>query len=592
MFRSGLLWKLYAGFAVLILVSAVFVYLLVAQRIEKDSMYETGESLRSETVFLENLAFQPLLQGDSDSLQERVRKIGSETGVRLTIIRQDGKVIADSEEDIPKVDDILNRPEIIAARTSGKGKSIRFSATLNQKMMHYALPVKDGGKILGYARTSIPLTSVDERLEYLRNIVLMGAAASAFVALVLGFFLVRHLILPITDMAVVVGSMAGGNYSRRIPVSRRDEIGALAMAFNRLAESSQERVETTATDRNRLQAILAGIVEGVIAVDDRERVVHMNDAAGRILGVSPEESRNKPVWETVRIKDFCETITRTMRAKRVEKAELRFQASPNERVVEMNASPLTGEDRMVSGAVAVLHDVSELKKLERVRRDFIANVSHELKTPITAVRGLIETVIDDKEMNGNQREQFLEKIKNQSERLSSIVTDLLTLSRIESQAGALEVDLIDLCGVVSTSVNSLLSTAEAGKKSIISELSDKPVKVMGDREALGEVVSNLLVNALKYSPENGEVRIILTCNDRHAVLEVRDNGIGIEPRHLDRIFERFYRVDKARSREVGGTGLGLAIVRHIAIAHGGKVDVESAPGKGSVFRVTLPLAVA
>jgi len=591
MFRSGLLRKLYAGFAVLILLSAVFVYLLVAQRIEKDSMYETGESLRSEAAFLKKLAFQPLLRGGSDSQQELVREIGSKIGVRLTIIRQDGKVIADSEEDITKMDDHLNRPEIIAARTYGKGKSTRFSDTLKQRMMYYALPVKDDGKILGYARTSVRLTAVDERLGYLRNIVLMGAAASAFAALVLGFFLVRHLILPITDMAVVVGSMAGGNYSRRLPVGRRDEIGALAMAFNRLAESSQERVETTAADRNRLQAILAGIVEGVIAVDDRERVVHMNGAAGRIFGVLPEESRNKPVWETVRIRDFCETITRTLREKRVEKAELRFQASPNEKVVEMNASPLTGEDGMVSGVVAVLHDVSELKKLERVRRDFIANVSHELKTPITAVRGLIETVIDDKEMSGNQREQFLGKIKNQSERLSSIVTDLLTLSRIESQAGALDVGLLDLCGVVATSVNSLLSTAEAGKKIIISELSDKPVKVIGDREALGEVVNNLLVNALKYSPENGEVRIILTCNDRHAFLEVRDNGIGIEPRHLDRIFERFYRVDKARSREVGGTGLGLAIVRHIAIAHGGKVDVESAPGKGSVFRVTLPLAV-
>ncbi len=233
--------------------------------------------------------------------------------------------------------------------------------------------------------------------------------------------------------------------------------------------------------------------------------------------------------------------------------------------------------------------MSELHRLEQIRRDFVANVSHELKTPIAAVRGLVETVIDDPKMTDEDRERFLAKIRNQSMRLSSIVTDLLTLSQLESGNGMLETELLDLCEVVRSTVTSLAQTAEARNIRVEVRLPEDPVRLLGDEDALSQVTSNLLDNALKYSPRDAEVWIRLRQENGKAVIEIQDRGVGIEPRDRDRIFERFYRVDKARSRELGGTGLGLSIVKHIVLAHGGAVDVESSPGAGSTFRVFLPV---
>ena len=242
------------------------------------------------------------------------------------------------------------------------------------------------------------------------------------------------------------------------------------------------------------------------------------------------------------------------------------------------------------GAVVVLHDVSRLERLETVRRDFVANASHELKTPITAIRGLVETLIDDKEIAPETQERFLTKIRDQSGRLSAIVTDLLTLSRLEAESGDSRYTPLDLREPVLASAQALTPAAEEKGIVLETQLPDVRVEVAGDNEALGQVVTNLLDNALKYTPKGGKVWVRLTSQSGNAVLEVQDTGIGIEPRDRERIFERFYRVDKARSRELGGTGLGLSIVKHIVLAHNGKVSVDSTPGTGSTFRVSLPLA--
>jgi two-component system phosphate regulon sensor histidine kinase PhoR len=259
-------------------------------------------------------------------------------------------------------------------------------------------------------------------------------------------------------------------------------------------------------------------------------------------------------------------------------------------VVEMHASPLRDGDGHLVGAVVVLHDITELGRLEAVRRDFIGNVSHELKTPITAIRGLVETMIDDREMDQEIRDRFLGRISEQPQRLSTLVTDLLALSRLESEGAPLERSLVDLRDVVATAARGLLSSAEELGVVVEVESPDSPLYIRGDEEILRQVASNLLDNALKYTPAGGRVWLRLHEDRALAVLEVEDTGIGIEPEHQARLFERFYRVDKARSRELGGTGLGLSIVKHVALVHGGDVSVESAPGRGSTFRVTIPLS--
>jgi two-component system phosphate regulon sensor histidine kinase PhoR len=256
----------------------------------------------------------------------------------------------------------------------------------------------------------------------------------------------------------------------------------------------------------------------------------------------------------------------------------------------MHSSPLLDGDGKVTGAIVVLHDVTELHRLENVRKDFVGNVSHELKTPITAVRALAETLMDDSEMDSAVRKRFLGKIREQSFRLSSIVTDLLTLSRLESEGGAIQFSELDLRETVRASVKALQSTGEGRGVQVESDLRDVPIQILGDEEALGQMVTNLLDNALKYTPEGGRVWVQLRAEGQWAIVEVHDTGIGIEPAEQERIFERFYRVDKARSRELGGTGLGLSIVKHIARTHKGDVTVESSLGAGSSFIIRLPLS--
>jgi two-component system phosphate regulon sensor histidine kinase PhoR len=271
-------------------------------------------------------------------------------------------------------------------------------------------------------------------------------------------------------------------------------------------------------------------------------------------------------------------------------AEAHLPTPQKEQVIQLIATPLRAGGGTVEGAILVLHDVSELRKLESIRRDFIANVSHELKTPLAAIRGLVETLIDDPDMDDETHHRFVSKIRDQAERLSNLVVDLLTISRLESDGGGVQLGNVDLREPVAESYRSLAAVAESKGIEISANVPDEPVTIRGDAESLRELVDNLIGNAIKYTPRGGgRVAIRLEVEGTNAVLEVEDNGIGIEPEHQGRIFERFYRVDKARSRQLGGTGLGLSIVKHVALAHGGNVSLRSRPGDGSTFRVQIPL---
>ena len=592
MLRSRFLWKLYAGYVVLILLSAMIVGGLLSQWLERNSLEQIHHSLKARAVLLADLA-DPSPRGSIDpTFQQRVQTMGSEIGTRLTVMAANGVVVADSHENPAEMDNHGTRPEILAARSHGLGTATRFSDTLGTSMMYLALPIQDNGRIAGYVRTSLALSEIDERLSQLRAIIALGAAIAAIVALILGFLVARAFAKPLTSMTIVAESIAHGDYEQRLPTKRKDEIGNLSRAINKMAESSRSRMETITSDRNKLLAILAGMTEGVVAVDENERVVHMNEAAGKILKALPIESLGKPIWDVTRVGQVCQVLTNTLREKRDLQEGLRLPTRSNDLIVEMYTSPLLDGQGDIAGAVVVLHDVSRLQRLETVRRDFVANASHELKTPITAIRGLVETLIDDKEIAPERQERFLAKIRDQSSRLSAIVTDLLTLSRLEAATDDSGYAPLDLREPVLASAQTLASAAEEKEIALETQVPETPVKVAGDEEALGQVITNLLDNALKYTPTGGKVGVHLTSEGGNAVVEVQDSGIGIEPKDRDRIFERFYRVDKARSRELGGTGLGLSIVKHIVLAHNGQVSVDSTPGVGSAFRISLPLTDA
>ena len=589
MIRSRFSWKLIAGLLLPIFLSTAVVGGLALRSIGEDSREEIRRSLAAQAALLRKVAAPRLGQPHQAALKQEVRSLGEEVGTRLTIIDAQGLVLADSQEDPSRMDNHGNRPEILSVRSHGSGIATRYSNRLGVTMTYLALPIEDNGRLLGYARASLPLSDINRRLTRLGTVVALGAALAILCAVVLGVALARHFAKPVAAMTAVAEGMARGDYSLRLPATRADELGELARALNRTAENSRNRMETIITDRNKLLSLLKGMVEGVVAVDREERVLQMNSAAGEILGASPESSVSKPIWEVTRVRQVCDTLSRTLRSKRDVRDELRLATRSQDQVVEMLASPLLDGEGKLAGAVVVLHDVSNLHRLQTVRRDFVANASHELKTPIAAIRALVETLIEDRSMPSPDRERFLDKIWNQSMRLSSLVTDRLTLSRLESSPGGPELRPINLRQPFRAAVQALLPTGEERGIAVHAEIPTDPVQVLGDAEALGQLTTNLLDNALKYTGRGGQVWARLKTENGRALIEVQDTGMGIAPQDQARVFERFYRVDKARSRELGGTGLGLSIVKHVAANHHGDVLVESTPGIGSTFRASFPV---
>lgn len=588
MYRSRFIWKLYAGYVFLILFTALVVGFFVTRIIVGQSLEETERNLRAKASFLRQISRNSFAGEGLAGLQDRVRELGSETGTRLTVIREDGTVLADSEADPARMNDHGTRPEVLEARRTGEGRSTRYSDTIRMNMMYLALPVTGGDGLAGFVRASLPLTDVSKRLAEVRNAVILTVVLASAAALLLGLLFARRVTEPLTSMTRAAMAIAEGESRHEFEVRSNDEIGTLGRAFNVMIDQLRQRMETIALDRNKVLAILSSMVEGVVAIDREEKVLHLNSAAARILDVERESSIGRAVGDVTTIRQVREILARTMGEVREVTLETKLYLPTGKRKIEMKAAPLRDRDDELAGAVLVLHDVTELRRLEAVRRDFIANISHELKTPVTAIRGLVETLIDDEGMHPKTQIDFLTRIKDQSLRLSRLITDLLTVSRAESREWAPERERVDLRETARKSMKGLRPVGEG--KGIVMEIDfpGEPVVAFGDAEGLRQVIENLVDNAVKYTPSGGRVRLGLRAEERFGVVEVEDTGIGIDPKLHSRIFERFYRVDKARSRELGGTGLGLAIVKHLVLAHGGTIEVESLPGRGSTFRVRIP----
>lgn len=561
---------------------------LVTKGIEQDTIHEIQGELKSEALMFRAIVAQWKKSGDGD-LQDWIMQIGSEVNTRLTLIDKSGRVLADSHENPSVMDNHMDRLEIATAKDRGEGTSSRYSQTIGRQMIYYAIPIVDKGKISGYARTSTSLENLDNELSRLRRSVFWGSIITVFVAMMLGYYLARNFSNPLESMTRVAESMSEGNYDERLAENRNDEIGRLAKALNRMSKNLKMRIEALSSEKNRLKAILAGMVEGVIAVDKNERIVLINNAACTITENYREESRGLPLWEVCRIEGLNKMLSVSLSEKREIKQKIRVVGADRDRHIEVVSSPMFIAGGELAGAVIVLHDITELHTLERVRRDFVANVSHELKTPIAAIMAMVETIIEDKEMTRVNEERFLKKISEQSVRLSTLVNDVLSIASIESEKRPSDARNIDIASIIDNVVALLMSKSEAGGIAMETELPDKKAYVKGDKEAMTQAISNLADNALTYTPKGGAVCIRLKVDDKTVIIEVEDTGIGIEPHHQQRIFERFYRVDTARSRELGGTGLGLSIVKHVALSHGGNVEVISRPGEGSVFRIKLPL---
>ena len=594
MIGSRLFWRVYLGTVVLILFTAGVVGFLAGRQFEEDARRKSRENLRTRAILAREIArpaFSPdVAPADESRVAATLGRLAVETGTRFTLIAADGTVLVDTERDPATMENHGDRPEVLAAARDGFGFSSRVSISLRRAMTYAAIPSEEAAG--GFVRAAAEARRLDESHERLRPVIALAAAIASLVALLFGGIVVRHFTRPLVEMSRAARAIESGDLDRRIDYRRRDELGAFASAFNRMAGQLRERIVHVTEERNRLSTILSSMVEGVVAVDPDERILHMNRPAAEMLGAGPDPVLGEPLGSITRIVEVREALAETRRQGSESRREVVLSAHPEDRVIDVHVAPILSEGKGRGGAVIVLHDVTEVRRLEAVRRDFVANVSHELKTPLTAIQGFLETLLDDRKATKDTRRRFLAKAAQHTKRVAAIVSDLLTLSRVESGMGMSDPEALDLRELVIEVGRSVVSASEAKGIELTTEVPGEPLEVVGDRGTLRLAIDNLVVNAVKYTPTAGQVRLGLVEEGGFAVVEVADTGIGIEEKHRARLFERFYRVDQARSRELGGTGLGLAIVRHVALAHGGRVGFESTPGEGSVFRLRIPLARA
>jgi two-component system phosphate regulon sensor histidine kinase PhoR len=588
--RKKLLWKLYPVYLVIILLSIVIVGIYASTTLKRFYLRKTAEDLAVRAYLIEREIAGNFPQQNRQLLDELCKTIGRETSTRITVIHPSGEVWGDSDEDPQKMENHAGRPEIKAALSGNRGVYTRYSDTLQQEMMYVAVPMEKNGEVIGVVRASIPVSEIDTTLGSIYRKIALAGLFLILLAAGASLYIARRISRPIEEMKRGAERFAEGNFSRKLLVPGSEELGSLADVLNHMAKQLGDKIRVVTEQRNELETILSAMREGVLAVDSEERILTFNQAAGSFLGIDLSAAKGHAIQEVIRNADIQRFLSGVLSEKGLTEREIVLHG-PENKFLQLTGTLLHDIDGKKIGALVVLNDITRLRQLENIRREFVANVSHELKTPITSIKGFVETLLEGGLEDNKNVQKFLEIISKQSELLNAIIDDLLSLSRLEQGAESGEVQLTEenLKHILEAAVGDYrLRARERNIRLIVS--CGEEIVVKANSRLLIQAIGNLLDNAIKYSEPKGKVEVGVVIDDDEIAIQVVDQGSGIAPEHLPRLFERFYRVDKGRSRELGGTGLGLAIVKHIAQAHGGRVTVESTLGKGSIFTLHLPKA--
>jgi two-component system phosphate regulon sensor histidine kinase PhoR len=588
--RRSLIWLLYPAFLAVVLATLIAAAWVVSGMVERWSLDRTKVSLEAEAWLFSAAAEQLLEPSRRGDLQRLCREYGRRSDLRLTVILMDGTVAADTDEDPGGLANHADRPEFAAARAGKVGVAVRPSATTKRDMVYVTVPIMAPDDVRAVARAAVPLAQVHEAYESELASAAFGGVIVLAIAALLAWITALWLNRPLRRLRSDLERFAEGDLSHRLAVPGIEEYGALAQTMNRMAAQLEERVQTITAQRNELEAVLASMVEAVLVVDADDRLIRMNRAAGLLFGVDPEAARGKALYRVIRDPDLTNLVNRTRAESDVVEAEIAPRVT-GERILQAHGTHLPDDRGRPAGALVVLNDVTRLKKLETMRRDFVANVSHELRTPITSIKGFVETLKEGALADPENARGFLDIVARHADRLNAIIEDLLALSRLEreEELGDVVLEPALLKPILEAAI-ALCAPLAADRRVRVDLDCDGALEARGDAALLEQAVVNLLDNAAKFS-EPDTITTVTARRDaasKEISIEVRDRGCGIPAEHLPRIFERFYRVDKARSRKQGGTGLGLAIVKHIAHTCGGSVSVASEIGKGSAFTIRLP----
>ena len=572
--RLSLRWKWFGA------VAAVLVALLLTINLCLDWSLPSFliDKIHGDLVRDARLVSELVQRTPAADLNNALHALAPRIGLRLTVIATDGTVLAESDkpaDQLALIENHLYRPEVQSALENGIGSAQRRSDTIGVDLLYVAIRVEPDRIV----RVALPLHDVAAISQHVRRAIAMASIVVGLIALPLIFWLAQRTSAPIDAMRRMATRVAAGDFTGNAPDYEPGEVGELAGALNQMSRQLENRLRELTSEKAHLAGILAGMTEGVLVVDAAGKIRLLNAALRQAFGLA-DAALGKTVLEVFRNAGLAELIGAAPAAR-----ELTF-LQPAERVFTVQAGQLTG----AAGVVVVFHDITRLKQLENVRKDFVANVSHELRTPLAVIKGYVETLLDEEPPAPDIARQFLETIQRHSRRLELLIDDLLNISALESQQAKLDCAPASLRATAAAVVEELSQRARDKNIQVTLEIPADLPAVSADVQRLHEVFVNLLDNAIKYTPFGSRVQVTAASSNGFLKVCVADNGPGIAAEHLSRIFERFYRVDKARSRELGGTGLGLAIVKHIVQAHGGKVWVESELEHGSRFYFTLPVA--
>jgi two-component system phosphate regulon sensor histidine kinase PhoR len=572
--KRSIFFKIFSGYLLTVLVLSTLILVFSFQAIRTYYLDVSAENLGNLATSLE-LRIESLLEEESyEDLNARIRRLGKEINTRITVIDKDGWVLVDSETDPETLENHRGRPEVIRALEGAVGRSLRFSNTLKEEMLYVAIPLYRGGEIVGVLRTSLFSRDINLLLGDLRTRILSLSLAVIVLALFGVILFSRSLSRPIGALSDGAQRVASGDFDARVILRNKDELGELAESFNNMTEKIKTLFADLELQKEELNSIISSIQQGLLVLDREGRVRFSNQSFQMVF--QNDDLEGKYYWEILREPGLADLVQKvsTARENLVDEIDLR------DRTFACSATFIAANEEIV----IILHDITAIKNLEKVKKDFVANVSHELRTPLTAIKGFVETL--DEEVREDLR-RYVRIIQRHTDRLSNIVRDLVLLSDLEEGERRTEFEPVPLPKLVEDAILLFAQKLEEKNLAIVVEVPPEFPSIQGDPFRLEQLLINLIDNAIKYT-EAGEIRVILKEEGERVRIEVHDSGIGIPADDIARIFERFYVVNKSRSKLMGGTGLGLSIVKHIVLLHGGDIHVQSRVGIGTTFSVTLP----
>jgi two-component system phosphate regulon sensor histidine kinase PhoR len=583
-------WKLFFSYFLVVLIPFLVAERYISSHLRDRLLQQVEDRLSKHAFLLKGIIEKEYAdRKPSFELDTLIKSMAKDLDERITFINYQGAVLADTKiasEDLSSIEDHSRRPEFIEAFKGSRGMAIRYSTTLKMDMMYLAVKVAPKREFLGVIRVSVPLTQVKSLIRSTEYSLATAFVLCVFLIIILNIFVSRKLSQPVEEVTRAAEEISRGNFDVKASLSAKGELGALGDSINLMASEIKKSIREITHEKETLNTILRGMSDGVMVVDVQGKIILINSVLEDLLQ-RPSDVDGKTPVEIIRNAELQDAFSQVLNTGETFTMELSLATPQADKIFDVTIARLMDQDT-AGGAVAVFHDITELKRVEQMRKDLVANVSHELRTPLTSIKGYAETLCDDGIENVPQAESFAQIILKHANRLSTLVQDLLSLTHLESQGTPILKAEMDLRKVLDAAVLVVKPSADSKQLNIAIESVPEETILWADRDQIGQALINILDNAVKYTPEGGSITVSMAEEENEVHVTVADTGIGIPREHLNRIFERFYRVDKNRSRELGGTGLGLSIVKHIIHSHGGRVWVQSELESGSAFTFSLP----